>query len=46
MSGSNTPFFVKGVDASQQTYEARLAFAKDAYERCSRFAQMVEKARK
>ena len=45
MSGSNTPFFVKGVDASRQTYEARLAFAKDAYERCARFVGMVEKAR-
>lgn len=43
MSGGNTPFFAKGVDASKQTYEARLAFAKDAYERCSRFVEMVER---
>ncbi len=42
MSGANTPHFKEGVPANQQTYEARLAFARDAYSRCARFVEMVD----
>ncbi len=38
LSIMNTPHAVKDLPAVQQPYEARLAFAKDAYERCARFA--------
>ena len=34
----NTPFRIEGLAAEQQPYEARLAFTKDAYARCKRFA--------
>lgn len=48
MAINNTPFFVTDPDGKRisQPYEARLAFAKDAFERCSRFAKMVEELRK
>ncbi len=39
LSMMNTPFRVEGLTAAQQPYEARLAFAKDAHERCVRFAE-------
>ena len=35
----NTPFSVEGLSPLQQPYEARLAFAKDAYVRCARFVE-------
>ena len=41
---TNTPFRVEGLPILQQPYEARLAFAKDAYERCARFAKTVASA--
>ncbi len=37
LSIMNTPFAIKDLSAAQQPYEARLAFARDAYERCARF---------
>ena len=37
-----TPFRVEGLTPVQQPYEARLAFAKDAYARCVRFTEAVE----
>ncbi len=40
LSIMNTPSRIEGLNASQHPYEARLAFAKDAYERCVRFAEM------
>ena len=41
-----TPSLVPNLPRGEsQPYEARLAFAHDAYERCSRFARMVEDAR-
>lgn len=42
MSIANTPFNKKDEATGTYPYEARLAFAKDAFERCSRFAAMVE----
>ncbi len=41
LSMMNTPFRIEGLTAIQQPYEARLAFAKDAHERCVRFANAV-----
>ncbi len=41
LSMMNTPFRVADLTAVQQPYEARLAFARDAHERCVRFAQAV-----
>ena len=41
LSMMNTPFRVEGLTAVQQPYEARLSFAKDAHERCVRFAEAV-----
>ncbi|MGI5868403.1 MAG: sugar phosphate isomerase/epimerase family protein [Kiritimatiellia bacterium] len=39
----STPFFVPDLPRGRpQPYETRLAFARDAHERCSRFVQMVE----
>ena len=46
LSMMNTPFRVDGLPATQQPCEARLAFAKDAFERCARFAELCEAARK
>lgn len=34
-----TPFRVEGLPAAQHPYETCLAFAKDAHERCARFAK-------
>ena len=45
LSMMNTPFRVDGVPANQQPYEARLAFAKDAYARCERFVRACEACR-
>ena len=39
LSMMNTPFRVAELTAVQQPYEARLAFAQDAYSRCVRFAE-------
>ena len=41
LSMMNTPFRVEGLNAVQQPYAARLAFARDAHERCVRFAEAV-----
>ena len=43
---TNTPFRIEGLTPVQQPYEARLAFAKDAYARCVRFAEAVESKRR
>ena len=43
---NNTPFRVEGLTPVQHPYEARLAFAKDAYARCIRFAEAVESKRR
>ena len=45
MSMGNTPFMQEGVEVRDQPYENRLAFARDAFERCKRFGEMVEAAR-
>ena len=45
MSMGNTPFVQEGVEIRDQPYENRLAFARDAFERCSRFAGQVASAR-
>ncbi len=44
MSMVNTPFCIRDKDGSYQpqNYDAMVAFAKDAFERCSRFVKMVE----
>ncbi len=39
----NTPFNVEGLTLAEQPYEARIAFAKDAYERCARFVEAVSR---
>ena len=46
LSMMNTPFRVDGLPANQQPYEARLAFAKDAFARCVRFAELCAAAGK
>ncbi len=47
MAMVNTPFYLRDAEGNyqQQSYDAMVAFAKDAFERCSRFANMVEAAR-
>lgn len=46
MSMTNTPFFKEGLEPGvKQPYENRLAFARDAFMRCSRFAESVVAAR-
>ncbi len=46
LSMMNTPFHVEDVPAQQQPYEMRLAFAKDAYARCVRFAEACDACRR
>ena len=45
LSMRNTPFWDPEKDAHGQTEAARRAFLADAFKGCSRFAEMVEKAR-
>jgi sugar phosphate isomerase/epimerase len=46
LSMTHTPFLKEGLEPGvKQPYENRLAFARDAFERCSRFARQVADAR-